>query len=186
MKHFSSSFIKQCKKGSRKEQKALFEQLYAPMFRVCLRYLPGTQDAEDCMMRGFMRMYQRLEEFEFAGEHSLFVWVRKIMVNEALMELRKKNNFYLMPEENLPELPDQTHLLEQLHAEELFTLIKELPTGYRTVFNLFAIEGYAHNEISAMLGITESTSKTQYLKARQRLKKMVEQHGWRSYGKLGE
>ena len=186
MKQFSASFVKSCKKGDRKIQKTLFEELYAPMFRVCLRYLPQLSDAEDCVMRGFMRMFQRIEEFEFSGEHSLFMWVRKIMVNEALMELRKKNNFYLMAEETISEMPDQSDILQQLHAEELVAFITQLPTGYRTVLNLFVVEGYGHKEIAEMLGITESTSKTQYQKARLRLKKTIEQHGWRSYGKLGE
>lgn len=186
MKHFTAAFVKLCKKGDRQAQRQLFETLYASMFRVSQRYIPQHTEAEDCTMRALMRMYQRLPEFEFNGEHSLFMWVRKMVVNEALMELRKKNSFYLMTEETVAEIPDQSDVLQQMHAEELVELITQLPTGYRTVLNLFVVEGYAHKEIAEMLGITESTSKTQYQKARARLKKMVEQHGWRSYGKLGE
>jgi RNA polymerase sigma-70 factor (ECF subfamily) len=95
------------------------------------------------------------------------------MVNEALMELRKRNNFFLMPENELPELTACNDILKKIDAEELFSIILQLPEGYRTVLNLFVIEGYSHKEISQLLGIKESTSKSQYHKAKARLKEIL-------------
>src|SRR5690242_4095887 len=103
MKAYDKEFIKQLTKPDRTAQKRLFEQLYAPMFRVCNRYVPQQDEAEDCLMRGFMKVFQQIEKFEYINEQSLFWWIRKIMVNEALMVVRKKHNFYMMSEEEMPE-----------------------------------------------------------------------------------
>ena len=171
---FSKEFTGQCKKEDQKAQKALFEKLYAPMYRVCLRYIGKQAEAEDCLMKGFMKSFQKLESFEWQGEHSLFVWIRKIMVNEALMELRRNNLMLLVQSDDVPEGPVEANIIDQLSAEELFGLITKLPDGYRTVFNLYVVEGFSHQEIAQTLGISESTSKSQLLKARTRLKAMVE------------
>ncbi|MFC5271361.1 RNA polymerase sigma factor [Adhaeribacter terreus] len=171
---FSKEFTGQCKKEDQKAQKALFEKLYAPMYRVCFRYIGRQAEAEDCLMKAFMKIFQKLENFEWQGEQSLFFWIRKIMVNEALMELRRNNLLLLVQSENLPEEAEETNAIDQLSAEELFSLITKLPDGYRTVFNLYVVEGYSHQEIAQMLSISESTSKSQLLKARTRLKAMVE------------
>lgn len=186
MKHFDEHRINACRKGERAAQQQLFEELYTPMFRVCLRYLADRQEAEDCVMRGFMQMFKNINLFRFEGTHSLYTWVRRIMVNEALMELRRRNNFYLQPVEELPEVPDYADALQQLEAEDLFKLLCKLPAGYRTVLNLYALEGYSHKEIAEALGITESTSKTQYHKARMKLKILIEQEEKSVYGKLGK
>ncbi|MFA7380331.1 MAG: sigma-70 family RNA polymerase sigma factor [Bacteroidia bacterium] len=186
MKPFTQHQIEQCKKGDRAAQKHLFESLYAPMFRVCQRYVVSTAEAEDCLMRGMMKVFQQMNTFNYTGEHSLFMWVRKVMVNESLMELRKKNNFYLMPEETVHELPDQSDVLQQMAAEDLYRLILQLPEGYRTVLNLFVVEGYSHKEIAEMLGIQESTSKTQYMKAKARLKELISINDKEMYGTLGK
>ncbi|HSI90425.1 MAG TPA: sigma-70 family RNA polymerase sigma factor [Adhaeribacter sp.] len=171
---FSKEFTTRCRKEDQKAQKELFEKLYAPMYRVCLRYLGRQAEAEDCLMKAFMKAFQKLENFDWQGEHSLFVWVRKIMVNECLMELRRNNLLMLVQTDNLPEEAEETNVIDQLSAEELFGLITKLPDGYRTVFNLYVIEGFSHQEIAKALNITESTSKSQLLKGRGRLKLMVE------------
>ena len=170
MKLFDEPFINSCKKGDSKTQKLLFEQLYAQMFRVCLRYISINADAEDCMMNGFMKVFQNIEKFKYENEQSLFFWARKIMVNEALMYLRKQHNFLLQLEENLPDSVIEPTVIQKINTEDLYQIIMLLPTGYRTVFNLFVVEGYEHKEIASMLGITESTSKTQLLKAKNKLK----------------
>ncbi|MCW3083308.1 MAG: polymerase sigma-70 factor [Bacteroidetes bacterium] len=90
MKLFSETFINDCHKADKKAQKQLFEQLYAPMFRICMRYVGREADAEDCLMRGFMKVFQNLDRFNYENEHSLFVWTRRIMVNESLMFLRQR------------------------------------------------------------------------------------------------
>jgi RNA polymerase sigma factor (sigma-70 family) len=171
---FSKEFTRSCKKEDQKAQKELFERLYAPMYRVCFRYLGRQAEAEDCLMKGFMKAFQKLDTFEWQGEHSLFAWVRKVMVNEALMELRRNNPLLLVQSEDLKEEAVEAGVIDQLSAEELFNLITSLPAGYRTVFNLYVVEGYSHQEIAKELGISESTSKSQLLKARNRLKLLVE------------
>ena len=100
------------------------------------------------------------------------------------MDLRKRNNFYLLTEEDLIELPDSSEILNEIDAEEIFSLIIGLPEGYRTVFNLYVIEEFSHKEIAQMLGINESTSKTQYRKAKIKLKEMLLNNKNSFYGKL--
>jgi RNA polymerase sigma factor (sigma-70 family) len=175
MKYFNETFIKECQSADRKAQKELFEQLYSPMFRICSRYVVQHPDAEDCMMRGFMKAFQNLERFRYEGEHSLFTWVRRIMVNESLMFLRQRHNFLLSLDEQLNAVSLPAEALQQIDAEELNHMILQLPTGYRTVFNLNAVEGYDHKTIAGLLGISESTSRTQLAKAKTKLKYMLEQ-----------
>ncbi len=184
MKLFSESFINDCRKADKKAQKLLFEQLYAPMFRICMRYVGRETDAEDCLMRGFMKMFQNLDRFIYENEHSLFVWTRRIMVNESLMFLRQRTNFMLAIDEEVENIPLPAEIIQQLDAEEVYGLILKLPAGYRTVFNLNVVEGYDHKTIAEMLGTTESTSRTQLAKAKNKLRKMLEQTTTR-YGKQG-
>jgi RNA polymerase sigma factor (sigma-70 family) len=184
MKKYNAEFIKQLNGDDRVAQKLLFSQLFAPIFRVCQRYIDHRQEAEDCAMKGFMKVFQQIGKFEYRDEESLFWWVRRVMINEALMALRKNHNFYLLPEEHFPETQVPAEVWNKLDAEDLNTLIMRLPTGYRTVFCLHVVEGYGHNEIAGMLGITESTSKTQLIKAKGRLKKMIEQLK-DAYGNVG-
>jgi RNA polymerase sigma-70 factor (ECF subfamily) len=166
---FHLDFVKQCKKGDATAQKQLFEQLYSPMYRVCFRYLGQQAD----LMRGLMKSFQKLESFRYENEQSLFVWIRKIMVNEALMVLRKLRNFNIIPMDDTFEIRDQSHILQEIAAEELYRIITQLPLGYRTVFNLYVIEGYAHEEIAQMLQISEVTSRTQLVKAKNKLRNML-------------
>ncbi len=178
------AFIAKCKKGDRAAQKMLFEKLYAPMYRVCFRYIGKQADAEDCLMKGFMKCLQNIHQFESKDEKSFFYWLKKIMVNESLMELRKQSNLSLVPADDLHYLADDSDVLQQLSAEEIYNLILQLPTGYRTVFNLFVIEGFTHAEIAETLGVTESTSRTQLAKARKSLQLMLEKMNV-SYGTFG-
>jgi RNA polymerase sigma factor (sigma-70 family) len=171
---FSKEFTARCKKADQKAQKELFEKLYASMYRVCFRYVSKQLEAEDCVMRGFMKAFQKFDTFEWQHEHSLFGWVRRIMVNEALMEIRRNNPLLIVQSEDLPEEAVEENAIDKLSAEELFKLVTELPAGYRTVFNLFVVEGFSHQEIAQMLSISESTSKSQLLKARARLRFLVE------------
>jgi RNA polymerase sigma-70 factor (ECF subfamily) len=186
MKTFTKHQIELCRKADRNTQRLVFDALYAPMFRICQRYLVHTAQTEDCVLKGMMKMFQQFDSFVFEDETSLFKWIRQIVVNEALMELRKKNNFYLMPEESLPEIADQQDILSLMHAEDINKMILKLPTGYRTVLNLFVVEGYSHKEIAEMLNIKESTSKTQYMKAKSKLKEMLENYQGEANGTFGE
>jgi RNA polymerase sigma factor (sigma-70 family) len=147
------------------------------MFRVCLRYINHIAEAEDTVMCGFMKAFQNMEGFKYEGEHSFFAWIRRIMVNESLMLLRKrKTNFLLSLDETLNNLPSDLELISSLNAEDINTLIMQLPVGYRTVFNLYVVEGYGHKEIAVILNISESTSRTQLAKARNKLQSQIKQN----------
>jgi len=128
--------------------------------------------AEDVMIEGFIKVFGKIGQFKSDG--SFEGWIRRIMVNEALGYLRKQKR---IPEDFLSEeasnIPDYQYADQNLDAQEIMVLIEQLPMGYRTVFNLYAIEGYAHTEIAELLGITESTSKSQLHRARAMLQRML-------------
>lgn len=178
-------WLQRCLGGDRAAQKQLFEQMYAPMFRVCQRYVPRREDAEDCLMKGFQKVFANLPLFRREKGGNLPAWVRRIMVNECLMYLRSRSRFLLFVEEDVAECQLPAEVLLKLDAERLNTLVMQLPDGYRTVFLLHALEGYAHREIASLLQISENTSKTQYSKARARLKVLLEAEKQKEYGSLG-
>jgi RNA polymerase sigma factor (sigma-70 family) len=142
------------------------------MFRLCYRYVREQQEAEDILCKGFHKVFQHIAQFEDRGEASLQKWITRIMVNEALMYLRK-HKMELVSEDAANAIPAGTRTDSALEAEYLYNLIRALPLGYRTVFNLFCIEGYSHAEIAEQLGITEGTSKSQLSKARAMLQDML-------------
>lgn len=175
MKHYDEMFIRQCCSGDKKVQRQLFEELYPWMFRIVYRYTARQAEAEDCVMKGFMKAFQNLERFRYEGTHSLFAWIRRIMVNESLMFLRQGHNFMLSLENDHAEIPVRNEALDKMDAEELNAVIMRLPTGYRTVFNMYVVEGYEHKEIAGILRISETTSRTQLAKAKHKLRAMLEQ-----------
>lgn len=162
-------------RGSPAHQAALYKQYSVPMFRVLLRYARDRAEAEDMLQDGFIRVYRDMNQFR--GEGALGGWIRRIMVNTALSHLRKQRDF-------LRDVPDYTPFEGKFHTNEDFasnidaqTLIgylQKLPPGYRTVFNLYAIEGFSHEEIAEQLGISIGTSKSQLFKAREYLKKTLD------------
>jgi len=142
------------------------------MLGLCFRYVSDEMIAEDVMIEGFVRVFNKIDQFNEDG--SFEGWIRRIMVNEALGYLRKqKNNPESAMSDEANNIADYALADQNLNAEELLNLIANLPMGYRTVFNLYAIEGYSHSEIAEMMGITESTSKSQLHRARALLQKMV-------------
>lgn len=164
--------IRRCRKGDRQAQKVLFERFQASMFRLCYRYVPEQQEAEDILCKGLFKALQAMHSFEDRGENSLQKWISRIMVHEALMHLRK-HKLELVSEHEAQAIPATTRTDSAVEAEELYSMVRTLPLGYRTVFNLFAIEGYSHQEIAAQLGISEGTSKSQLSKARAMLQEML-------------
>ncbi len=172
--------IEACRDKNAKAQEALYEQFSPKMLGVCLRYLPDRNDAEDAMIAGMVKVFENLHRFEAKG--SFEGWIRRICVNEALTLLRKKSKMLWDEVEKADKEKFETDTEANLEAEELLKLVQNLPAGYRTVFNLYAIEGYSHQEIAGALGITESTSKSQLNRARNFLKKMIaEQYQIKSY-----
>lgn len=164
--------IKACIKGDRQAQKVIFSFYSGKMLTLCIRYARHRQEAEDIFQDGFIKVFKNLHHFEYTG--SLEGWIRRIMVNTALKHNLKKS--VANEQIGLESVTEETGLPEVfsiLSEEELIRLISGLPDGYRTIFNLYAIEGYSHKEISEMMGIEESTSRSQLVKARRMLQEKV-------------
>lgn len=185
MKKVSLSEIEACIAGNKISQKKVFEQFYNTLFRVCFRYTNNVPDAEDCLMTGYVKAFKNIHAFRWENESSFYWWIKKIMVNECLMHLRARQNFHMVVEEDITEMDTEipAAVFSTFDAEELAGMIGKLPAGYRTVFNLFVVEGYSHQEISEMLKITPVTSRTQLAKARVKLQDLMKKSG--SYGKTG-
>ncbi|WP_114782815.1 RNA polymerase sigma factor [Botryobacter ruber] len=160
-----------CQQADSKAQKCLYERFASPMYGVCLRYLKNQFDAEEALLNGFMKIYQHIGQYEAKG--SFEGWVRRVMVNEALAFLRKKEPLHLAIDDSHIQVAGVGTADEELAEEELVKLLQSLPAGYRAVFNLYAIEGYSHKEIAEMLDITEGTSKSQLSKARAMLQRRL-------------
>jgi RNA polymerase sigma factor (sigma-70 family) len=169
--------IKEAKVGSTAAQRLLFETFASKMNLVCRRYVKRIEDAEEIMLDGFYKFFKTLSSFTYQNDYALYTWIKKIMVNECLMFLRKKNVFIIISESLAEEIAFEEEALNNLSANEIFELIVQLPVGYRTVFNLFEVEGMDHKEIAALLGITVGTSKSQLSKAKLLLQKMLLQKG---------
>lgn len=166
--------IEGCLGNDRSCQQELYKRFAPLMLGVCRRYCPRLDEAEDILQEGFVRVFYHLRGFRFQG--SLEGWIRRIMVNTALGYLRALNiRMVVANDQKMPEGTLEPGVIEQLSAKDVLALISALPTGYRTVFNLHAIEGYSHREIAEMLGINEGTSRSQYLKARLALQEMVKE-----------
>jgi RNA polymerase sigma-70 factor (ECF subfamily) len=166
--------IQGCLRGSAQHQRHLYELFAGKMYAVCLRYARSTSDAADILQEGFVKVFTKLDQFQFQG--SFEGWVRRIMINTALRAYQRQrfdmeSNGY----ESLPEAPVAPDALSTLSEAEILALISRLPEGYRMVFNLVAIEGYSHAEAADMLGIQESTSRSQLTKARRWLCDQLEQ-----------
>lgn len=172
-----ASLIEGCKSGNRLSQKALYDALSRKMFAVCLRYMGDRDAAEDVLQDGFVTLFSKLDSFSGAG--SFEGWARKIFVNTALMSLRRKD--VLRGTEEVDAAygvsSDSPTAVQQIGYGELMKLVSELPPGFRTVFNMYVIEGYSHKEIAEALGISEVTSRTQLQRARTLLQgKIKEKH----------
>ena len=155
-----------CIKGDRMAQRALYDRLASRMLSLCLRYVGDRTTAEDIMQEGFVTLFTRLDSFK--GHGSFEGWARKIFVNTALMYLRKKDALKMSDDidaaRNLST--DMASQMEDIGYLELMKLISSLPAGFRTVFNMYVIEGYSHKEIAEMLDISEITSRSQLSRAR--------------------
>ena len=147
-------------------QRQLYERFAGKLFVVCKRYVTDPDDAEDVLQDAFVKMYRYIDSFRF--ECPLEAWLKRIVINTALKHLRKQKPWEHTADvqELAPVLPQADESLPTLNYQYLLQLIQELPPGCRTVFNLYAIEGYNHPEIAKLLNIAEGTSKSQYSRAR--------------------
>ncbi len=171
--HPDSDLISGCINGDRQMQRELYDRFASKMYGVCLRYAGNTNDADDILQEGFIKVYNNLHKFR--GEGSFEGWIRRIFINTCIEQYRKKVQSYNITEahENTVEDSD-IDALDVLAAKDMVKLINELSPGYKTVFNLYVVEGYSHKEVAEMLGISEGTSKSQLARAKGTLKKMLE------------
>lgn len=161
-----TDLIEKCRRGDHQAQAEFYRILAPAILGICRRYLPDHLEAEDAMIQS---MYKALTSLDTLRDgRTVHGWIRRIAVNECLMTLRKKKMDYV--EDGLERLPaDEPDAQDKLQAEEVLALLDHLPLGYRTIFNLYVIEGYTHKEIGDMLGISLNTSKSQLIQARKKL-----------------
>lgn len=173
-----STLVEKCKKGDPRAQRALFERFAPRMLSVCLRYSKETEIAEDVLQDAFVKVFTKLENFK--GDGSLEGWIRRIVVNTALDQIRKDVKFRedVAVDDVGYRLEQQMFQGDALLEEDLLRMISAMPDGYRVVFNMFAIEGYSHKEIAEGLGISENTSKSQYSRARAYLQTKLKDLGF--------
>jgi RNA polymerase sigma factor (sigma-70 family) len=165
--------IREAKKGSPSAQKCLFDIWAQKMNMICRRYVKNPEDAEELLQDGFYKFFTSVASFQYRTEAELHAWLKRIMINECLMFLRKKNAFHIVAETAAEDVFINEEIFPKLSASEIFSLIVELPVGYRTVFNLHVVEGMDHKEIGRLLGISEGTSKSQLSRAKIILQKML-------------
>jgi RNA polymerase sigma-70 factor (ECF subfamily) len=168
-----NDLIQGCIDGDRQMQEHLYKRFASKMYGVCLRYVANTDDANDILQEGFIKVYKNLDKFRREG--SFEGWVRRIFVNTAIEQFRKKVKLYNVDEvqENTIEDKELT-ALDLLATKDIINIVNELSPGYKAVFNLHVIEGFSHKEIAEVLGITEGTSKSQLARAKGVLKKIIE------------
>lgn len=177
-----SQLIAALKRGESRAHKVVYERFAGKMLAVCARYCANRSDAEEVMLDGFMRVFEKIDQFREDG--SFEGWIRRIMVTESLMFLRKTKQWRQeIPIDDTTVEPNYDWADTAVNENDLLRIVNQLPDGYRTIFNLYAIEGYSHAEIAEMLGISEGTSKSQLSRARMilqaSLKKLEQEPGRR-------
>lgn len=174
----NTDIIGQCVRGDRTAQKALYQQYKNKMFVLCLRYASTRQDAEDMLQEGFVKVFRDLPQYKGAG--SLEGWIRKVILNTALQHLRKQkqNNQWLTddfgPLENHFSTEHDEEPFDRDLVKKILHLMQIMPTGFRTVLNLYVMEEYSHQQIADELGISVGTSKSQLNRAKAYLRELVE------------
>ncbi len=168
-----SDLIKGCLAGDRRMQEELYNRFAPKMYAVCLRYSNNPDDAQDLLQEGFIKIFKNLDRFRAEG--SFEGWIRRVFVNTSIEHYRRKVNVSSTSDrEDILAEDTSWNALDKLAEKDIIKLVQELSPGYRTVFNLYAIEGYAHKEIGYLLGISEGTSKSQLARAKGILQKKVE------------
>jgi RNA polymerase sigma factor (sigma-70 family) len=171
-----SDLIEGCIKGDRRMQEELYRRFAPKMYAVCLRYSNNSEDAQDLLQEGFIKVYRNLHRFRAEG--SFEGWIRRVFVNTSIEHFRKKSAKLSMVSEKEESTIEDNDIsaLENLAEKDIINIIQELSPGYRTVFNLYVVEGYSHKEIGELLSISEGTSKSQLARAKAVLQKKVAQY----------
>jgi len=174
-----SDLIQGCIEGNRRMQEELYRRFSPKMYAVCLRYAGNAEEAEDILQEGFIKIFKKLDSFRSEG--SFEGWIRRIFVNTSIEHFRRKK--YLQPVTEKEETSIEgkyISVLDNLAERDILSLVQQLSPGYRTVFNMYVVEGYTHKEIADMLGISEGTSKSQLSRAKvilqELVKKFIDQH----------
>lgn len=169
-------FLKKLIKGDRNVQFEFYNMYSPKMYGVCLRYTSNTDEANDLLQEAFIKIFNNINKFNNKG--SLEGWIRRIVVNTCIDDFRKKSKF--LDDKDIDDvsytLESDTDILGDLNFKEILYVINKLPDGYKTIFNLYAIEGFTHKEIAEELNISINTSKSQYSRARKSLLKLLETH----------
>ena len=169
--------VNQCAKNDRLAQKFIYDTYADGMLLMCMRYTGNIEDAREAMLSGFYNFFSKLDKFSDRGAGSVKAWLKKIIINECLMQLRQRSGFIIASVDNTAhnDVSANENVLADLSVKEIMMLIQKLPDGYRVVFNLYIFEQKTHKEIAALLGISENTSKSQLHKARAMMqKKLIE------------
>lgn len=175
--------IAKAAKNDRRAQQELFKQFSPKMLGICRQYLKSNHLAEEVMLSGFLKVFTHLEDFK--NEGSFEGWIRRIMVNESISQLRKDKKLHFISEAEIENVEEHSTTIDTvLEDEEIQKLIDSLPDGYKTVFVLYVVEGYKHSEIAELLQISENTSKSQLFKARKLLKNKLNKQNNINYGTL--
>jgi RNA polymerase sigma-70 factor (ECF subfamily) len=164
--------VKGCRKRNSKAQTELFNRFSGRFLGICRRYIGNIDEAEDIMISGFMKIFEKIHQFK--GEGSFEAWMTRIMVNESLSFIRRNKSMSAnVSIEVADREPDYFIAESNLDADQLLTLVDKLPIGYRTVFNLYVMEGYSHKEVAALLSISEGSSKSQLSRAKAQLRSKI-------------
>lgn len=171
------ALVKACQKQDATAQNKVFRLYYRILFVMALRYLPCREDAEDIVAESFIKIFASFEKFDYRGAGSLQAWMKKITINECLMQLRKKSPIWedLSRQQPLPAAPAELEegVISNLKLKDLLNLMEQMPPGYRSVVQMYIVDGYSHKEIAGILGISESTSKTQLMHGKKWLQQKI-------------
>ena len=178
----SKQIIEKCSKGNPKAQKAFFNRYVDLMYATINRYIKDASTVDDVLFQGMMKIFNKLEDFTYINEKALIGWLKKIVINEALMHLRSDFRTIYKVEEISEDNANEITETNELNESDLIETINCLPEGYRTVFLLHVVDGYSHKEIAAQLEIAEGTSRSQFFKARNLLQQKLKQDYGTAFG----
>jgi len=166
------NILQECIQGNKTAQYQLYEMYRVNLFTVCLRYISNREEAEDRFQESWVKIFSKMEQYD-EGKGSFYGWARRIVVNTCLEFLRKKKIYFDEIQESLIMPAHNADVTSDLSVQDMMRILNSLPTGYRTVFNLYVVEGYSHKEIAELLNISISTSKTQLMKAKALMRSKV-------------
>lgn len=171
--------IERCRKGDTKAQFELYKLYYKPMYNICLHLVGNTVEAEDVMQEAFLKALTKIDTYQ--GKVSFGAWLKKIVINRSLDQLKKRKVKYEELNEKIPDEEPVSLDISEIQLEKLKRTIQQLPDGCRVVLTLYLLEGYDHEEIAQILGISNVSSRSQYLRAKLKLRQMLHKEEFFEY-----